>query len=37
MTTRTLDADIAFPAQCELAEGPVWDGARGGWGVRSGW
>ncbi len=29
MTTRTLDADIAFPAQCELAEGPVWDAARG--------
>ena len=29
MTTRTLDAEIAFPAQCELAEGPVWDAARG--------
>src|SRR5438034_8385919 len=29
MTTRTLDADIAFPAQCELAEGPVWDTTRG--------
>ena len=27
--TRKLDADIAFPAQCELAEGPVWDAARG--------
>ena len=27
--TRTLDAEIAFPAQCELAEGPVWDAARG--------
>ncbi len=23
--TRTLDADLAVPAQCELAEGPVWD------------
>ena len=29
MTTRTLDAEIAFPAQCELAEGPVWDAVRG--------
>ena len=29
MTTRMLDAEIAFPAQCELAEGPVWDAARG--------
>jgi len=29
MTTRTLDAEVAFPAQCELAEGPVWDEARG--------
>src|SRR5580704_12423631 len=27
--TRVLEADIAFPAQCELAEGPVWDAARG--------
>ncbi len=27
--TRKLDAEIAFPAQCELAEGPVWDAARG--------
>src|ERR1700745_1534681 len=27
--TRKLDAEIAFPAQCELAEGPVWDVARG--------
>jgi sugar lactone lactonase YvrE len=27
--SRTLDAEIAFPAQCELAEGPVWDAARG--------
>ena len=26
---RKLDAEIAFPAQCELAEGPVWDAARG--------
>ena len=26
--TRKLDAEIAFPAQCELAEGPVWDAAR---------
>src|SRR5690349_21725946 len=33
MTARTLDADIAFPAQCELAEGPLWDASRGllGW------
>jgi sugar lactone lactonase YvrE len=29
MTTRTLDAEIAFPAQCELAEGPLWDASRG--------
>jgi len=29
MTTRKLDADIAFPAQCELAEGPLWDASRG--------
>jgi sugar lactone lactonase YvrE len=29
MTTRTLDAEIAVPAQCELAEGPVWDADRG--------
>ena len=27
--TRRLDAEIAVPAQCELAEGPVWDAARG--------
>ena len=27
--TRKLDAEIAFPAQCELAEGPVWDGPAG--------
>jgi sugar lactone lactonase YvrE len=27
--TRTLDAEIAVPAQCELAEGPFWDAARG--------
>ena len=27
--TRKLDAEIAVPAQCELAEGPVWDAARG--------
>jgi sugar lactone lactonase YvrE len=27
--TRILDAEIAVPAQCELAEGPVWDAARG--------
>jgi len=27
--TRTLDAEVAVPAQCELAEGPVWDAARG--------
>ncbi len=24
-----LEAEVAFPAQCELAEGPVWDAARG--------
>jgi len=29
MTIRTLNAEIAFPAQCELAEGPVWDASRG--------
>src|SRR2546430_16340391 len=29
IVTRKLDAEIAFPAQCELAEGPVWDAARG--------
>jgi sugar lactone lactonase YvrE len=29
VVTRTLDADIAVPAQCELAEGPFWDAARG--------
>jgi sugar lactone lactonase YvrE len=29
MTIRTLDAELAFPAQCELAEGPVWDAGRG--------
>jgi sugar lactone lactonase YvrE len=27
--TRTLDAEIVIPAQCELAEGPVWDAGRG--------
>jgi sugar lactone lactonase YvrE len=27
--TRILDTEIAVPAQCELAEGPVWDAARG--------
>ena len=27
--TKTLDAEIAVPAQCELAEGPFWDAARG--------
>ena len=27
--TRTLGAEVAVPAQCELAEGPVWDTARG--------
>ena len=26
--TRVLAAEVAFPAQCELAEGPVWDAAR---------
>ena len=26
--TRVLAAEVAFPAQCELAEGPVWDTAR---------
>ena len=29
MTTRMLDAEIAFPAQCELGEGPLWDASRG--------
>jgi len=29
MTIRTLDVELAFPAQCELAEGPVWDAGRG--------
>jgi len=29
MTPRTLAAEIAVPAQYELAEGPVWDAARG--------
>jgi sugar lactone lactonase YvrE len=27
--TRVLEAEIAYPAQCELAEGPVWDAGRG--------
>ena len=27
--TRVLDAELAVPAQCQLAEGPVWDVARG--------
>jgi sugar lactone lactonase YvrE len=27
--TRRLGAEVAVPAQCELAEGPVWDAARG--------
>ncbi len=27
--TRVLAAEVAFPAQCVLAEGPVWDAARG--------
>ena len=27
--TRTLDAEVVVPARCELAEGPVWDAARG--------
>jgi len=27
--TRILDAEVAVPAQCELAEGPVWDADRG--------
>jgi sugar lactone lactonase YvrE len=27
--TRTLGAEVAVPARCELAEGPVWDAARG--------
>jgi len=26
--TRVLEAELAVPAQCELAEGPVWDAAR---------
>jgi sugar lactone lactonase YvrE len=25
---RALEAELAFPAQCELAEGPVWDAVR---------
>ena len=29
MTARTLAAEVAVPVQCELAEGPVWDAARG--------
>jgi len=29
MTIRTLDVELAFPAQCELSEGPVWDAGRG--------
>jgi sugar lactone lactonase YvrE len=29
IVTRKLDAEIAFPGQCELAEGPVWDASRG--------
>ncbi len=27
--TRALEAEVVVPAQCELAEGPVWDAARG--------
>jgi sugar lactone lactonase YvrE len=27
--TRVLSAEVAVPAQCGLAEGPVWDAARG--------
>ncbi len=27
--TRTLSAEVAVAARCELAEGPVWDAARG--------
>ena len=27
--TRVLDAEVVVPAQCELAEGPVWDTTRG--------
>jgi sugar lactone lactonase YvrE len=27
--TRILDAEVAVPAQCQLAEGPVWDVRRG--------
>jgi sugar lactone lactonase YvrE len=27
--TRVLSAEVVVPAQCELAEGPVWDAARG--------
>jgi sugar lactone lactonase YvrE len=27
--TRQLEAEIVVPAQCELAEGPVWDAGRG--------
>ena len=35
VVTRKIDAEIAVPAQCELAEGPVWDvtaaGCSAGW------
>ncbi|MFY9932354.1 MAG: SMP-30/gluconolactonase/LRE family protein [Streptosporangiaceae bacterium] len=27
--TRRLDAELVVPAQCELAEGPLWDAGRG--------
>ena len=27
--TRTLEAEVAVPAQCQLGEGPVWDVSRG--------
>ena len=27
--TRILEAELAVTAQCELAEGPVWDAGRG--------
>ena len=27
--TRILEAELAVTAQCELAEGPVWDASRG--------
>jgi hypothetical protein len=26
--TRTLDAEVTVPAQCELAEGPFWEAAQ---------